>query len=382
LWAPVPPPLGGISRWTQRFVTASPDYGLDTRVVNIAPPVGAFSESSRLDAGRIGVATRALRELSGVLRRERPAVCHVTTSLFWATPRDALTLALCKAHRVPSLLNLRSSSQIIEWRERLDPLRRAGLDATLRMADCVVVLAAELENYLRSEVRGLRVERIANMIADLERGIGTAAPAESVLPARRSPFRVLFVGAKTPLKGVGELADAVAALPDCELAIVGGPGGAIDAEMNRRMDASLARLRETGRLIETGELSPADVTRAYREADAFVLATHREGLPNTLLEAMASGLPCIATPIGAIPEVLEDGCGILVPVGDPEALRAAIAARMSDPAGSQELTRRAGQRIAERYSVNAVMSRYRALYRELAGLAPDPTVGDAAHVSR
>ena len=366
LWAPVPPPLGGISRWTERFRAASPHYGLDTRVVNIAPPVGAFSESSRLDAGRIGVATRALRELAGVLRNERPDVCHITTSLFWATPRDALTLALCKTYGVPTLLNLRSSSQIIEWREALDPLRRAGLDATLRMADRVVVLAAELERYLQSQVRGLRVERIANMIADQERE--ASATGGRVLPPKQHAVRVLFVGARTPLKGIGELADAVAALPDCELAIVGGPGGAIDSDMERRMEASLSRLRESGRLVEAGELAPEDVTRAYREADLFVLATHREGLPNTLLEAMASGLPCIATPIGAIPEVLEGECGVIVPVGDVDALRDAIAARIADPDGSAQLATRARERIAERYSVDAVMRQYRALYREMASL--------------
>ena len=117
LWAPLPPPLGGISRWAERFRNAAPGYGLEAIVVNIAPPVGAMSERSRLDLGRLPVATRALRELNQVLKEQRPQVCHVTSSLFWATPRDTLTLSLCKLRGVPSLLNLRSSSQIIEWRE-------------------------------------------------------------------------------------------------------------------------------------------------------------------------------------------------------------------------------------------------------------------------
>lgn len=343
-------------------------------MVNVAPPDGPMSERSRFDLGRIPVATRALRELNRELRDRPPQVCHVTSSLFWATPRDALTLSLCKLRGVPSLLNLRSSSQIIEWREAMDPVRRAGLDATLRMADCVVVLAAELEQYLRSQVRGLRVERIANMIADTERSAdGKAADAradgdvaDAILPAPTGRTRVLFVGARTPLKGLRELADAVHALPECELAIVGPEAGAIDADKQAAMEASLGRLRDAGRLIEAGELAPGDVTRAYREADLFALATHREGLPNTLLEAMAAGLPCVATPIGAIPEVLEDDCGVVVPVGQSEPLRRAIAELAGDPARRRALGDRGRRRIAERYSVDAVMRQYRTLYEQLA----------------
>ena len=68
LWAPVPPPLGGIARWAQRFCEAAPRYGIDASVVNIAPPVGTTTERSRLDLGRIPIATRAFRDLHRVLR--------------------------------------------------------------------------------------------------------------------------------------------------------------------------------------------------------------------------------------------------------------------------------------------------------------------------
>lgn len=366
LWAPLPPPLGGISRWAVRFRAASPHYTLDTTIVNIAPPDGEVSERSRFDLARFGVAFGALLQLNRVLRDEKPHICHVTTSGFWATPRDALTLLLCRLRGVPSLLNFRSSTQIVAWREAMNPLQRAGFDATLRLADCVVVLAAELEEYLRSEVRGLRVERVVNMIAESEKA-AAAEPETKLLPPASGRTRVIFVGTRMPLKGLGELADAVYDLPDCELVVVGPHAGAIDLERQRRMDASLERLQETGRLIETGELAPEDVTRVYREADIFALPTYREGLPNTLLEAMAAGLPCIATPVGAIPEVVEGDCGVLVPVGESAALRDAIAALVVDASRRAALSERGKQRVAERYSVDAVMRAYKSLYEDVAG---------------
>jgi glycosyltransferase involved in cell wall biosynthesis len=159
----------------------------------------------------------------------------------------------------------------------------------------------------------------------------------------------------------------VLGLPDCELVVVGGEGGGvIDPASSRNMQEALAELRSQDRLVETGELAPDAVTRCYREADLFVLPSHREGFPNTLLEAMAAGLACVATPVGAIPEMLEGDCGVVAPVGDAGALRDALAPLVADPEARTRLGRRARERVAERYAVDAVMRGYRALYRELA----------------
>jgi glycosyltransferase involved in cell wall biosynthesis len=368
LWAPRPPPFGGISRWTARFVEAAPAYGLDVRVIDISPGV-AVDERSRFDLGRLPVAWRALRELGRVLRSGRPDVTHVTTSLFWATPRDAAAVVLSRCHGVPALLQIRASSQIVAWREGLSRPRRWLLDRALRLADAVLVLSRELEEYLRRELPGLRVVRVANMVGEAERsGLAEGALA---LPARREPCRILFVGYRLPLKGLGELAEAVLELPACELVVVGGEGGgAIDPESSRRMQDALARLRSQGRLVETGQVAPEVVTRSYREVDVFALPSHREGFPNTLLEAMAAGLPCVATPVGAIPEMLEGDCGVLAPVGDARALREALAPLVRDADLRSRLGRRARERVAGRYALDAVMRRYRDLYLELARPAP------------
>jgi glycosyltransferase involved in cell wall biosynthesis len=364
LWAPLPPPLGGVSRWTLRFREAAPAQGLDVRVVDVAPRVRSVDERSRFDLDRLAVAWRALRELGRVVRSGRPDLCHVTTTLFWATPRDALALVLCRLHGVPTVLHVHASSQIVAWREGLHGLRRRGLDRMLRLADVVLVLSHELEAYLRAELPGLRVARIGNMVEVLEPG-ASAGPVR-VLPERRAPCRVLFVGHRTPKKGLAELAEAVLGLPDCELAVVGGEGGgAIDPGADRRMQEALARLRAAGRLVETGELPPELVTDAYREADVFALPSHREGFPNTLLEAMAAGLPCVSTPVGAIPEMLRDGCGELVPVGDAQALRAVLERLARTPAERARIGDRGRRRIAERYGIDTVMRQYRALYERL-----------------
>ena len=361
LWAPLPPPLGGIGRWTLRYQAAAPSHGIRVAVANISPPAGAFTERSAFRLDRVRPAVGALSDLARILVAEHPDVCHLTTSLFWATPRDAVALALCRAARVPTVLHIRGSNQMIEWREGLDSARRRALDGVLRKASVVLVLSRELQVYLRSELPGLRVERIGNMV-DLQEIDARAAPL--LLPPRQRT-RILFVGAHTPLKGLTELAQAVLGLPECDLVLVGGEGGAIDPGQRVAMNAALDRLRATGRLTECGELQPDDVTRIYREADIFALPTWREGLPNVLLEAMASGLPCVVTPVGAIPDVIAGGRALEVPVGDAAALQAALARLNGDPALRRSLGEKGKQAVLAEYSVPSVMEQYRALYETL-----------------
>lgn len=364
LWAPLPPPDGGISRWTSRFLRESAKYGIAVELVDVSPGTSSFTERSRFSLTRSQTALRALSKLWRVLRKGQTDVCHVTTSLFWGTPRDFLAILMCRMHGIPTVLNIRASSQIIAWREDLDVVRRFLLDTVLRSATVVVVLSSELQAYLDRELPTLDVVRIPNMVAS-EEVMQAATNNRSILPPRRTRYRVLFVGFRTPMKGLGDLADAILQLPDCELVAVGDTGGAIDPSEQARMDDSLGMLRAAGRLLETGALEPDVVTAVYREVDIFALPSYREGLPNVLLEAMAAGLPCIATPVGAIPDVVEDGCGILVPVGDPKRLRDALGELLTNPLERQSLGHRARARITSRYGVATVVGTYRALYQKL-----------------
>lgn len=364
VWAPVPPPTGGIGRWTLRYQAAAPRHGMDVRVVNISPPGTGLSERSGFRLDRSLRALTCLADLAQVLRQHRPAVCHITTSLFWATPRDAAAVALCRAFGVPTVVNIRASNQIIAWRNGLRPPLRHGLDAMLRGASRVLVLSTELVAYLQAELPGLAVHRIGNMVE-------LGAPAGPVLlPPRRARIRVLFVGLRSPLKGVAELAEAVLGLPDVELALVGDTGGAIDTTQAGRMQQHLAALRATGRLLEVGAVPPEDVERVYREADVFALPSYREGLPNALLEAMAAALPCVVTPVGAIPDVVGADRALVVPVADALALREALRQLAADADLRDALGQRARAHVAAHYGIDAIMAQYRNLYLDIRAKTP------------
>jgi len=109
------------------------------------------------------------------------------------------------------------------------------------------------------------------------------------------------------------------------------------------------------------------ISPIYQAADLFVLPSYKEGFSNALIEAMASGLPVVATDAGGNAEALagEQG-GIIVPPGDVDRLEAAVASLLGDPLRRAALARSARPR-AERFSLDRMVSEVESLYLELAG---------------
>ena len=174
-------------------------------------------------------------------------------------------------------------------------------------------------------------------------------------------MRVLFVGRLSAPKGIEHLLRACALLrdagaaPQCE--IVGGRTG---NEVNYYLRAAQAAPRARpgiDRAVRSGRCRSTACCRAFAAADVVVLPAmqaadgRREVTPNALLEAMAMGSPWSSTPIGGIPEIIEDGVsGLLVPSGDAAALAAALM-RLRDPALRARLGAAARERVALRFDL-------------------------------
>jgi sugar transferase (PEP-CTERM/EpsH1 system associated) len=114
-----------------------------------------------------------------------------------------------------------------------------------------------------------------------------------------------------------------------------------------------------------------DVPAIMRGLHAFVLPSLGEGISNTILEAMACGLPVLATRVGGNAELVADGdSGIIVPSDDPRSMAAALAALAADPAKAAAMGRLGRQRVEQHFSLTAMVDRYEDLYqRQLQGIA-------------
>ena len=156
-------------------------------------------------------------------------------------------------------------------------------------------------------------------------------------------------------KGHRFLLEALTELPEATLRIGG------DGELRAELEGRVRELGLEDRVTFLGEQSKEEVARLMREADLFVLPSLAENLPVVLIEAMASGLPAVATSVGGVPEMLGPDDGELVEPGDAGALAAGIraaAGRDFDPAA---MAGRAG----ERWSYAAVSGRWTEIYEDL-----------------
>jgi glycosyltransferase involved in cell wall biosynthesis len=157
----------------------------------------------------------------------------------------------------------------------------------------------------------------------------------------RDPVTILSVARLVEKKGTDVLLEALARLPaGLHWRLVHVGGGPLDLKMKKRARA----LGIAGRILWRGALAHDAVLAQYRAADLFALACRvardgdRDGLPNVLAEAQSQGVACVATRVSAIPELVRDGVsGLLVDENDPQALAAALAALIADPARRRAL---------------------------------------------
>lgn len=178
------------------------------------------------------------------------------------------------------------------------------------------------------------------------------------------PPTIVALGRLSPEKGFTVLVEAMARLRDAGVAarllLVG------DGPERRTIEAAVAAQRLGDRVTLAGELPPEGVRARLREADIFCLPSFSEGLPVSIMEAMAAGVPVVATWIAGIPELAEDGATALtVPPARADALADALRRLVEDPALGARLATAARARVEERHD-QAVNGRAMAdLLREL-----------------
>jgi glycosyltransferase involved in cell wall biosynthesis len=345
LVSPVPPPYGGIGHWTQlilRYAAGRPD--VEIHVVNTAPRWRAVHDTA-LWKRLLGGGVQLLRDLArfvSLLVTRRPDAVHLTTSGHLASVRDLVVLGIAKLLDVPATYHLRfgripaiAAARTREWRM---------MRVAMRWATTVIAIDEATEEAIRHHAPEVSVVRVPNCVdpQDLAKPDGE----------RRGEQTVLFLGWVIPAKGVGELLQAWDALqPDGWRLAIAGP---CDESYLRQL-----RAREQHRNVDfAGELRHEEAMRALAAADVFVLPSHTEGFPNVVLEAMAQGKAIVATRVGAIPEMLDGGCGVLVRPGDVAELVSALRTVMSDASYRKALGGCARARALREYSIGAVFDRY------------------------
>ncbi len=258
------------------------------------------------------------------------------------------------AQELASRLHLGDGAESVRWcaRESARALARAAR---------VVAVSPWAAEVLRREA-AVPEERLA-VVPN-----GVAVPPSAPDDGGRQSGRVLAVGQLVERKGLDILVRAMAAIAASGRA-GGGEVRALvlgDGPESSNLQAEARRLRAPVEF--PGAASPAEVAAEMRLASVFALPSRAENLPMALLEAMAAGLPCVASDVGSVAQALqpegEPPCGLVVPPGDEQALGDALWRLMAAPDEARALGRRAYERARAAYGTEAMARRWLDVYRD------------------
>jgi len=232
------------------------------------------------------------------------------------------------------------------------------LDETLsrKLLDAIVFVSRDIQRSLADRYRHVPQEVIYNAIRPIER-----SAADDAAP-RLTPdgaFRVGIVGRLKPIKGHEVLLRALArpGMPSSIHLYVFGEG---PLEPSLRAQGRELGLEKRVTFMGFRENMPGYL----RQLDAMAMPSHHEGIPYAALEAMALGLPLVASDVGGLREILEpEGAALLVPAGDAERLAEALTRLVADPDLRARLARNARDTVKARFLAGPMVDRYLEVFR-------------------
>ncbi|MCK6459636.1 MAG: glycosyltransferase [Planctomycetes bacterium] len=346
---------GGLEKGVDTLIRRTADR-IDHEVISLAGDIPHHlpgNSRQRVLGKKPGNSLRSVLRLAGWLRDLRPCVVHTRN---WSGIDGILAARLAGIRAVVH----GEHGWGVDDPDGTNPRRRRIRRFLSRWVRTTISVSKDIETWLRDDVR-LRcpVVQIYNGI-DTE----TFAPAPTGDDVRRelgappgAPL-ILCVGRLDPIKDHGTLFRAFARVrerfPEARLLCVGEGKDRARVEAAKGPGVHLLGNR-------------TDVPRLLQAADVFALASLNEGISNTILEAMATGLPVVATRVGGNPELVVDGeTGRLFTPGDDLALAEAVAGYLADPALRAAHGRAGRARCEERFGVDAMVRAYEAIWRSVA----------------
>ena len=307
----------------------------------------------------------ALETLSIALAMARdPVDADVAHAHTWYADMAGLWIRML--HRIPLCVTLHSMEPLRPW--KADQLGSGYLLSTwiektaVEAADRVIAVSRQMREDILTHFR-VAPERVVVIHNGIDPDRFRRTEAREVLARRgvREPY-VLFVGRITDQKGIFHLLEAAPSLPaDVQVVLCAS------APDTPEIEARLRRaLPEHPNVVWIGEMIPVDeVVQLYSHAAVFVCPSVYEPFGLINLEAMACETPVVASGVGGILEVVEDGkTGLLIEPGRPDAIAGAIRTLLADPARGRAMGRAGRERVEAHFSWTSVAARTREVYQE------------------
>jgi glycosyltransferase involved in cell wall biosynthesis len=300
----------------------------------------------------------AIRSLRSLLRERRPDILHTHTSKAGATGRIAALLA--GAARPRAIVHQFHGHVLAEYfppaRERLFRVVERVL---ARRTGAIVAVSAEVrDDLVRFRIAPRDRIHVVTYGFDLDRRVGSPPHGRGDLGIKGDGFVVGWAGRLTAIKRPLDLVRVAAKLDGATLLLAG------DGELRPEVEALARELGVAERVRLLGYVD--DVASVYAASDVFLLSSANEGTPVVAIEALAAGVPVVATDAGGTATVVDDGeTGLLAPVGDVTALAAHVRGLQDDDDRRRAFGERGAKRMRERFSTTRMTDEIERIYAGL-----------------
>ena len=385
-----PPQIGGPSAQTEQIAQGLIERGIEVKVVTygnqraskIINGISVTFLDGSLRRGLIDKVVlnwKVFTDLLQIIKDFRPTVLHMQTA---SSNLAIMTGVAAKFSRVPAMIKF--SSDLVWDRANRDKLMGDSSSQKIspikRLSNLILELTQGFlfftydriwattpiykERLLKKfQVRDRKIFLLPNII-DLQAFEKVAATRQTQPRSQNKDIVLLTISRLVPWKGIELCLEALSHLEDLpvSLRIVGN--GAPDYELSLRELADRLGVREQVEFI--GAVPPNKVAEEYRTADIFMLASYYEPFGIVLVEAMAAGVPIVATNVGGIPTVVEDGVSAqLVPSGDAVGLAKEIRALVKSETKLQDMAIAARTR-SKQFDIKIVLDKLVGTYQSLA----------------
>ncbi|WFU79141.1 glycosyltransferase family 4 protein [Bradyrhizobium sp. CIAT3101] len=279
-------------------------------------------------------------------RRGHVDLLHINVAADGSAIRKAFLARFARGLGVPYVVHLHGS-RFQEFWPAAGPRVRVWVDRLFAESSAVIVLGSVWSELVRAHV-----PQIENRIIILPNATASADFKRDT--ASNGPVRISFLGELGKRKGTPQLVEALGQLNS-------GLNWTATIAGNGQIQETKARADQLGigdRVKVPGWLDSQATNEVLRTSDIFVLPSFAENLPMSILEAFAYGLAVVATPVGAVADVIRDGAnGILVPAGNVEALASALRRLIADSQFRAALGAAAKVEHAAKYEIGGYISR-------------------------
>lgn len=289
----------------------------------------------------------------------RPSVVSVHTAVSASYYRKLGYIILSRLFAVPVVLHIHPAS-FYEFFSKGGRLRRLVVTEGLNLCEKVVFLSQRSMDQFRPFFQDAWMSVMSNPV-DVE------LYESRIRPPAKGNYRILFMGWIIKEKGVYDIVEVmpevIARFPQVQFLFAGNKE--VDRLKKQIEERQLSRYAKV-----LGWVDGKEKLELFRTSRMFLLPSYSEGVPNVILEAMASGLPAITCPVGGIPSVFVEGeNGYFVSPGDTKNLAARIIQMLGDDEACDNISYRTSRRVRELYSIEVIGRQLENLYQEFVSVS-------------